>query len=64
MTRHYTRQDIPDHIEAALDCWLVYHGINLHEAVSVEFTGYRYMVVQYRDDPISQAISFQVEPPV
>ena len=64
MTRHLTRKDLPDHLETLLDCWLVYHGINLAEAETVEFTGYRYMIVQYRDDPISQAVELLLDSPL
>ncbi len=46
-----------------LDCWLVYHGVNLAEATAVEITSYGYMVVTYRDNPTLTAITLQLAPP-
>ena len=62
MTR--ARKDLDETTEAILNCWLVYHGVNLAEAVEVEFTGYGYMIIQYRDDPTLQAVTLELDTPL
>ena len=63
MIRHTSRAEMTEDQELTLNAWLVFHGINLAEAERLEVTGYGYMIIQYRDNPISQAVELQLEMP-
>ena len=51
MNRHISRRDMTDTEKSIFDAWMVYHGINLQEASTLEFTGYGYLHVTYQDGP-------------
>lgn len=58
MTRHTDEETI------LLNCWLVWHGINLADVSHVEITGYGYMMVTYPDEVLIVTITepFTVSP--
>ena len=51
MTRHIEGSDMTATEASEFAAWMVYHGVNLTEAQRLEFTGYGYMQVSYRDQP-------------
>ncbi len=64
MTRHLGRADLDDTTQAILDCWLIYHGVNMATARNVELTGYGYLVVSYHGQPYDVAVTIELEPPL
>ncbi len=46
--RHIAQREMSEGQRAYFDAWMVYHGVNLHEAHTLEFTRDGHLNVSYR----------------
>ena len=62
MTRHVTQREMTEDQRGYFDAWMVYHGVNLAEAHTLEFTKQGYIHIFYREGP-DMIVNVELETP-